>query len=87
MWTSLEQTRIAALSPTTAVRTHDEHKPILNRRNFLVLAQVRRRLPLASCAGGSAESGPDEITGAGWSDGLNDLVFGQIKTDFEAASG
>lgn len=62
--------------------------PILSRRNLLVAGgSAAGALLLASCSGGSAESSPDQITGAGWSDGLNDLVFGQIKTDFEAASG
>ncbi|HIZ35978.1 MAG TPA: extracellular solute-binding protein, partial [Candidatus Ruania gallistercoris] len=62
--------------------------PTLSRRNFLLAGGgAAGALLLAGCSGGSAQSNPDTITGAGWSDGLNDLVFGQIKTDFEAASG
>ena len=62
--------------------------PHLSRRNFLLAGGgAAGALLLASCSGGEAASSPDQVTGAGWADGLNDLVFGQIKTDFEAASG
>ncbi|WP_147917215.1 ABC transporter substrate-binding protein [Ruania zhangjianzhongii] len=61
---------------------------ILSRRNFLIAGGgAAGAVLLASCSGGTAEGNPDEITGAGWADGLNDLVFGQIKDDFEAATG
>lgn len=62
--------------------------PHLSRRNFLLAGGgAGGALLLASCSGGEAASSPDQVTGAGWSDGLNDLVFGEIKTDFEATSG
>ena len=62
--------------------------PNLSRRGFLVTGGgAAGALLLASCSGGEDASNPDQVSGAGWSDGLNDLVFGQIKTDFEAASG
>lgn len=65
--------------------------PVISRRSLLLAGGgAAGAMLLASCGSpGSGSSGGNAktLTGASWADGVNDLVFGQIKSDFEKASG
>ncbi|MFE5836413.1 ABC transporter substrate-binding protein [Arthrobacter sp. NPDC056493] len=64
--------------------------PLISRRSLLLAGGgAAGALFLAGCGspGGGNGSNAKTVTGASWADGVNDLVFGSIKSDFEKASG
>ncbi|MCO4239623.1 sugar ABC transporter substrate-binding protein [Pseudarthrobacter sp. MDT3-28] len=63
--------------------------PVLSRRNLLLAGGAVGAMLIASCGSPSGGGGGNAktLTGASWADGVNDLVFGSIKSNFAKASG